>query len=60
MDHVTGGEIHAEIARLKKPTDESVFVAIYRPNAEPTIFDGYPDKLNENAIQILTNDWIAR
>ena len=56
MDHITGGEIRTEKARLRKPTNGSVFVAIYRPGVETTIFEGYPDKLNENAVRILNEN----
>ena len=56
LDSSLNGQIHAEIERLNLPTNDSVFVAIYRPGKTPVIFYGYPDKLNENAIRALRDN----
>ena len=48
-------EIVGAIQKLGMPTDGTIFGVIYKPDEEPTIFDGYPDKLNENAINALTD-----
>ena len=49
--------VRAAMQELKPSTDATIFGAIYRPNAEPVIFEGYPDRLGENAIDALNGKY---